>query len=249
MTETMADPNTALRSVRQSLRLSQEELARAVRNAGQRSGEPNGATKRLIQRWEAGEVASPRGVYLRALELVTGQTAAALGFTPADEKYGIDRAAAVAEVAWTEPVPDPRAERGPLTGIWLSRYWYVSSGRGGQRFSSAHYCTIVQHGDRLQLRSLPGTAAGRLGMELAADGMVITGSWRELTSATGYYGGSTYSGAIQLLLDPTGHRMAGRWIGYGRDWEVNSDEWTLELVTADTSPGSIDEWNRPAEAE
>jgi hypothetical protein len=247
MTETMADPNTALRSVRQTLRMSQEELARAIRNAGQQSGEPNGCTKRLVQRWEAGEVTRPRGVYIRALELATGQPVANLGFTPADETYGIDRAAAVAEVSWTEPVPDPRAELGPLTGIWRSRYEFVSSGRGGQTYSSVHLCLILQHGDRLQLRSLPGSAPSRLGMELAADGMAITGTWKEATNPDGYYRGSIYSGAIQLLLDPTGHRMSGRWLGYGREFEINDGPWVLELVTADTSPQSIETWNRPVE--
>ena len=244
MTTTTAQPNTALRAVRQALRLSQDELARAVRAAGERAGEPNGCSKRLVQRWEAG--AAPRGVYLRALELATGQPAENLGF--ADEKYGVDRAAAVAEVStWTEPVPDPRAGQGPLTGIWLSRYEYVSSGRGGQTYSSLHYCMIIQHGDRLQLRSLPGTAPSRLGMDLVADGMAITGTWKEATNPDGYYKGSVYSGAIQLLLDPTGHRMNGRWLGYGREWEINDGVWTLELVSSDTSPSSIAEYDRPVE--
>ena len=65
----------------------------------------------------------------------------------------------------------------------------------------------------------------------------------------GYYKGSTYLGAIQMLLEPTGHRMTGKWAGFGRDFEVNTGPWSLELVTADTSPKAQAEYNRPVEAE
>ena len=54
--------------------LSQDELACAIRQAGDRVGEPNGCTKRIVQRWQAGLVRTPRGPYARALEYVTGQT-------------------------------------------------------------------------------------------------------------------------------------------------------------------------------
>jgi hypothetical protein len=30
--------------------------------------------------------------------------------------------------------------------------------------------------------------------------------------------------------------MNGQWLGYGRDFDINDGPWTLELVTADTSP-------------
>jgi hypothetical protein len=40
--------------------LSQDELARAIRQAGDRAGEPNGCTKRIIQRREAGLPVPPR---------------------------------------------------------------------------------------------------------------------------------------------------------------------------------------------
>src|SRR5262249_38356970 len=88
----MSQPNTSLRAVRVALRLSQDEFARAVRAAGDQSGEPNGCSKRLVQRWEAGLVVTPRGVYIRALEAATGQPIENLGFQgPADERYGLDR--------------------------------------------------------------------------------------------------------------------------------------------------------------
>jgi transcriptional regulator with XRE-family HTH domain len=241
----MTEPNTALRAVRAALHMSQDELARAVRAAGDQAGEPNECSKRLVQRWEAGLVATPRGIYVRALEAATGQPIANLGF-PADERYGLNRGAALGmrDDTLPEAVEIPG---GPLTGIWLSRYEYVSSGRGDQTFTSAHYVVILHRGQRVQIRSLPETAAGRVIMDLTANGQVITGTWTEQTNPNGYYQGSVYHGAIQMLLELTGHRMAGKWVGFGRDWELNTGPWTLELVTADTSPESLARYNRPVE--
>ena len=75
-------PNTALRQARLALRLSQDEMAVAIRDAGQRLGTPNGCSKRLVQRWEAGEVTLPRAIYIRALEYVTGKPVDTLAWVP-----------------------------------------------------------------------------------------------------------------------------------------------------------------------
>ena len=142
--------------------------------------------------------------------------------------------------AWI-PLEDPKA-KGPLTGIWLSRYEYESSSRGGM-FADAHYVVIIQHGARLLVRSVPASAS-RLMMDLTASGQVATGTWTEQTSTAGYYQGGVYHGAIQFLLDPTGRRMAGRWVGFGRDFDLNSGPWTLELVSADTGKAAMGTYNR-----
>jgi transcriptional regulator with XRE-family HTH domain len=238
----MSEPNTSLRAVRQSMRLSQDELARAVREAGQRAGEPNGCTKRLVQRWEAGSVTTPRGAYVRALEYVTGQPVENLGFKPADERYGLDRDRAmdVGGGSWI-PLEDPKA-KGPLTGIWLSRYEYVSSSRDDATFAGLHYVVIIHHGARLQVRSVPASAS-RLMMDLTANGAVLTGTWTEQTRPDGYYQGSVYHGAIQFLLDPTGHRMTGKWVGFGRDFDLNTGPWSLQLVSSDTGKEAMRRYN------
>ena len=36
------------------------------------------------------------------------------------------------------------------------------------------------------------------------------------SSASGSYAGGVYFGAIQMLAEPTGRRMAGKWTGFGR---------------------------------
>jgi hypothetical protein len=196
-------------------------------------------------------VATPRGVYIRALEAATGQPIANLGFQgPADQRYGLDRDAALA-MPGTDDIPVAEgleAPSGPLTGIWRSRYEYVSSGRGDQAFTCSHYVVLLHHGARLQVRSLPATAAGRVMMDMTVNGQVVTGTWTEQTNPDGYYQGSVYHGAIQMLLDPTGHRMSGKWVGFGRDFDLNTGPWSLELVTADTGKAALAEYNRPVVA-
>jgi len=108
--------------------MSQGDLARAMRDAGRRTGEQDNCTKRVVQRREAGLVTTPRGTCTRALRYVMGQPVENLGFIPADERDGLDR-----ETAMTMPeavrVPGPKTAQGPLSGIWLSRYECESSGR------------------------------------------------------------------------------------------------------------------------
>jgi transcriptional regulator with XRE-family HTH domain len=241
MVVTMTEPNTRLRSVRLALHMSQAELARAVRAAGDRSGEPNACSARNIQRWEAGD--QPRGAYVRALERATGQPADNLGLR-ADEAYGLDTAVlAMPGESW--PEPGPASAAAPLNGIWVSRYEYPSTGRG-QR-ANAHYVLVIQHGAHLTVRSLPGTAppGGRLLMELTVNGQAVTGTWTEWTDPGGYYQGSVYHGAIQMLVELSGRKMAGQWAGFGREYEVNTGPWSLELVTRDTSAQAQAEYGRP----
>jgi hypothetical protein len=84
-------------------------------------------------------------------------------------------------------------------------------------------------------------------MDLAANGQVLTGTWTERTDPSGYYHGSVYHGAIQLLLEPTGRRMSGKWVGFGHDFELNTGPWTLEFVSPDTGKESIEQYNVPPE--
>ena len=177
--------------------------------------------------------------------MATGQPAENLGF--ASERYGLDTRAL--DVGGETPrEPETRPETTPLNGIWLSRYEYESSGRGAT-FTSYHYVMVIQQGARLQVRSLPNTATGRLLMDLTVNGATITGTWTEETNPGGYYQGAVYHGAIQMLLEPTGRKMNGKWAGFGRDYEVNTGPWSLEFVTHDTTPEAQEEYNRPPSAE
>jgi hypothetical protein len=231
----MGKRNEALIMWRESQLLSQGELARLVRDAGERAGEPNDCTTRLVQRWEAGEVTAPRGNYARALEAISGQPVESLGFSLGRDMTRRQAIGGAAILAL--PVAEGKT-RGPLTGIWRSRYEYPSSSRG-KTFTSEHTVVVLQHGARVSVRSIAGE--GQVSMDLSTEGNTVTGTWNEVTSAEGYYRGARYSGAIQMLIDPSGHRMAGKWAGFGRSNEVNTGPWQLDLVTADVSRESIRE--------
>ncbi|MFI1092189.1 XRE family transcriptional regulator [Streptomyces sp. NPDC020917] len=254
----MATPNATLRAIRMGMLLSQDDMARAIREAGARAGEPNDASKRLVQRWESGIIVQPRPVYARALEAVTGLPLASLGFSvpvpqvsvAGDGQGGHD----------VTPEPDgiappagqvnthaaPRTEYGSFSGVWLSRYEYFSSGRDAS-FNGAHYVVVLQHGDRLTVRSLPGSSDSPLTMDLEVDRNVVTGTWTEQTASDGYYRGARYHGAIQLLVEPTGRRMSGKWVGFGKEFDVNTGPWELVLQDASTNRATLDAYNRRPE--
>ncbi|MFJ6198411.1 helix-turn-helix domain-containing protein [Micromonospora sp. NPDC092111] len=245
----MTAPNTALRAVRTGMRMSQDDFARALQAAGHRVGEPNDANKRLVQRWESGVIAAPRPGYARALEVVTGLPISLLGFaaTPHDDAVddqhgGHDLTSPVSNLA--TPTPRPATVHGSYEGVWLSRYQYHSSGRG-ESFAGQHFVVVLQHGDRLTARSLPGSAASSLSLDLTVDGAVVTGTWVEQTDPAGYYRGARYHGAIQLMVEPTGRRMAGKWVGFGKDMDVNTGPWELTFQVASTSKATLDQYNTP----
>ncbi|MEH1166044.1 XRE family transcriptional regulator [Micromonospora sp. CPCC 205539] len=248
----MTTPNVALRAVRAGMRMSQDDFARALQAAGHRAGEPNDANKRLVQRWESGAIAAPRPVYARALEVVTGLPIALLGFAEVpgsdvaeDAHGGHDLISPMSDLATPTSTRRPTAAHGSYEGVWLSRYQFHSSGRG-ESFAGQHYVVVIQHGDRLTARSLPGSAASSLSLDLTLDGSVVTGTWVEQTDPAGYYRGARYHGAIQLLAEPTGRRMAGKWVGFGKDMDVNTGPWELTFQDASTSKATLDRYNSPA---
>jgi hypothetical protein len=231
--------------------MSQDDFARALRVAGQRAGVPNDANKRLVQRWEAGIIISPRPVYARALESVTGLPISALGFAlpvqvSEDGKGGHDVEAASTNATANGTPAAQTAPHGNYSGVWLSRYQYFSSSRDAT-FTGLHYVVVLQHGDRLTVRSLPGSSDSPLTMDLTIDGNVITGTWVEQTSQEGYYRGARYHGAIQMLVEPTGRRMTGKWVGFGREMDVNTGPWELIFQDASTNKATLDRYNRRPE--
>ena len=235
--------NTALREARRRAHLSQSDLARRIREAGYLSGDTNGCTREMVQRWESGKVRRPQARYLLALENMLGQPAENLGFD-ADLRYGMDRARTLADAGLdaTLPLPEPGASYGPLTGIWLSDYQYRSSGRDAT-FTSRHYVMLLQRGARLMVRSLPASAS-QLSMDLAVNGRVVTGAWTEQTQGDGYYRGAVYHGALQMLQDEGGRLLAGKWVGFGKDGEVNDGPWSLTLVDERVDVEAVERWNR-----
>jgi hypothetical protein len=76
--------------------------------------------------------------------------------------------------------------------------------------------------------------------------MIATGNWIEQTSPTGYYQGATYHGTLQLVINPMGRAMSGRWVGFGKNFKVNSGEWELTWVDGSTSHRAMRQYNLKA---
>jgi hypothetical protein len=68
---------------------------------------------------------------------------------------------------------------------------------------------------------------------------VVTGTWSERTSPNGYYRGATYHGSLQLVADPMGRSMTGKWLGFGKRFKVNTGEWELTWVDGPPSRRAI----------
>jgi hypothetical protein len=129
-----------------------------------------------------------------------------------------------------------------LSGLWHSKYLYHSSGRG-QDFEGEHYLALRQQGTRLLGQSLPHSIDSRLKLDIAVENSVATGTWTERTSPTGYYKGAIYHGALQLVVDPMGRHMRGRWLGFGRDFQVNTGDWELTWVDGSLSKRTLREYH------
>lgn len=149
---------------------------------------------------------------------------------------GLSLAAASAALADDTMPGLTSAPRGhiDLAGIWHSRYIYSSTGRGADLVGE-HYLVVRQYGDRLIGQSLPHSTGSRLRVELAMEPPVATGNWRETTAPDGYYKGATYHGTMQFVIDPSGRTMRGMWLGFGRDFTINSGQWELSWQDASTA--------------
>ncbi|PPJ15853.1 DNA-binding protein [Nocardia nova] len=108
---------------------------------------------------------------------------------------------------------------------------------------------VLQHEQRLTVRSLPKSAAGTLELDLTLDGHIATGTWSETTAPSGYYKGARYFGAIQLLSELTATRLAGKWVGFGKNFDVNVGPWELVLQDRSTSKATIEKYDRPPETD
>lgn len=136
----------------------------------------------------------------------------------------------------------PSTEGRRLTGVWHSRYIYYSSGRGSELVGE-HYVVLSQQENHLSGQSLANTLDSLLSFDLSISDSTVTGTWIERTSPTGYYKGAVYRGAIQLLIDPTGSRMIGRWLGFDKESNINTGDWELTRVAASTSKSVLREFH------
>ncbi|EGD42563.1 putative DNA-binding protein [Nocardioidaceae bacterium Broad-1] len=123
------------------------------------------------------------------------------------------------------------AASGDLNGLWTSRYSYFSDSRD-ETMHSDHRIRLHHTGRRLHAVTDPTVSESRLTLDLSVDGAIATGTWSERTAPTGYYRGAVYHGTLQLVISPHARSMSGRWLGFGKDFVVNSGDWHLEWLEA-----------------
>jgi hypothetical protein len=145
-------------------------------------------------------------------------------------------AATMPSTAWaTVDAAESLDGAGPeLAGIWRSTYTFFSS-RRSRDIQSEHFVVLRHSNGRLLGQSLPHTTGSRLSLDLAVEKPVVTGTWLERTSPVGYYAGATYHGTLQMFIDPLGRTMKGKWLGFGKNFEINSGDWQLTWVESSTS--------------
>lgn len=238
--------NTALRAIRESLRLSQDEFAQKIREAGAKLGEPNECTTRTVQRWETGNVSYPRRHMVRAIELVAGYPAEKLGFdhVPRGESYWDHTDGPVQVVADARMAPPSVTIVMPtLTGIWESRCTYHSSSRD-ETFVDLSHLMLIHSANEITAHSIRGsvTDGGSIIMRLETRGRVVTGTWEQTTGAESYYRGQLFHGAVQLQVEASGTRMKGAWTGFGSDFDVNTGPW--ELIRRETGTRDVESYAR-----
>lgn len=200
----------------------------------------------LVAGWgeHAGSVpsAADDGTAARALawevdQLDLPQLAASLGAWagrfPADRRRSmllkLSTAASVAASSLGEPGAVHRGAASSrideLAGAWISTYRYVSTGRQAELENSHRIELRARHGRLVGRSEL--TPIGDLDLDLGIEGTLVTGAWTERTTPTGYYRGAVYHGVVQMVLDPAGRTMTGRWLGADNQFAVNSGSWTL----------------------
>ena len=133
----------------------------------------------------------------------------------------------------TRPSATPASGPHSLTGRWASTYGYESSGRNAV-LDGNHTVDLRMDGGALVGRSLPQPSGSVLDLHLTVEGSLATGTWTERTSPTGYYRAATYHGLLQMVVDPTGRSMSGRWLGLTKRYTVKSGGWRLERVVQDS---------------
>jgi hypothetical protein len=127
-----------------------------------------------------------------------------------------------------------------FSGIWHSKYEYPSSSREG-RFVGEHYVKAFQRNHGLVFESVREAEENKsyLVVKLTIDDTenVATGTWQETTDPEGHYKGSTYHGSIQLIIDEDKQAMRGKWLGFGKNRDINTGPWEFTYV-GETLPES-----------
>lgn len=130
-----------------------------------------------------------------------------------------------------------------FSGVWRSKYSYHSDSRNHD-YEDTHYVRIYQKRNHLVVESLPEVNESYLIVNLTVHDDLATGSWQETTAPKGYYKGATYHGAVQLFIEDGGKTMRGKWLGAGKNKDINVGPYELTYVgkelPADAEPVKLE---------
>lgn len=105
-------------------------------------------------------------------------------------------------------------------GTWHCTYWYPSNVHAGED-TSEYDVTVTRSGNQLILESKPTENGSYILIRLSLEDDIATGTWHETTAPEGAFKGMVYSGALQLIVNKDATVMEGKWVGIGRDYEMN----------------------------
>lgn len=111
----------------------------------------------------------------------------------------------------------PSGQKLSLRGNWLSEYSYINS--ENRRVDSQQEMKITQFGSRLVAISTKNNGRHIHDIVALVDGNIVTGRWINVAA------GSRQHGSFQLVVEPDGKRMIGRWIGLDKRAKVQQGEW------------------------
>jgi hypothetical protein len=123
----------------------------------------------------------------------------------------------------------------------LSSYTYFSTSRN-EVFEGSHYVVLRQDGNSLTAQSIENVEGSRLQLTMTLKNNIVTGAWRETTSTEGHYQGVTYHGTLQMVTNPMGRNMTGKWVGFSKDFQVESGDWNLRWIDGSTSKRSQEQY-------
>jgi len=103
-----------------------------------------------------------------------------------------------------------KTDSNSFAGVWRSHYAYHDRATDHEAVSE-HYVRVHQSDNHLIIEAIPGANKAYVIVRLTLDRNIATGTWQEQTDPQGYYKGSTYSGALQLLVSDDKRSMQGKY--------------------------------------
>lgn len=148
---------------------------------------------------------------------------------------GVIAATAIATVVLQEPIQAIAARLlgglGPLHGPNLGGYWYSDysfvSSRSRQRVHTTQLMLVRQFGPYVVAKCIWSNGAHHHFISGRTQGHVFTGRWRNVAD------GAKHHGVLQLLIDPDGAHLHGKWLGYDARNHIQQADWTFTLASRD----------------